>query len=304
MRAPLRAALTTLVIAACDPSIISTTEAGRPPDPLPGADAGPGVDRGPIPTCADGELSCNPDQTMVEQCMAGSWKPVKTCQPEAELCQKGACTACGRFKFTVETMQACSLSLLPGFEVDAESFITVGGQRHRVFAMSRWGKGHIVAWCDTTTIPQLLAAFKTTDYLGQTTSPRVASFGYENLCRPGALSGINLPTSITYLGNSLPEHYWGDPKALARDWDVIIHCGYGMTRPRDWSPLLVPFVEQEGKGLLAAMDYESSFITKADFDRMNVVTARSGIQFNPLNLPWAPASTEVVLDCVPDTVIK
>lgn len=301
MRATLAVLLVVPSMAGCDPAITSRAEGGLAPRPPAVADGGLGE---PIGRCTTGQRACNADQTAVESCVDGAWQPAQLCQPGKELCREGACGPCGSFQFSIETKQACSLSVLPGFRLDAESFITIGDQRHRVFGMTRWGKGHLVAWCDATTLSELLKAFPTAEYLGQRIAPRVASFGYRYLCQPGALSDIRLPASITYLGESIPEQYRGDPKSLARDWDVIIECGYGMSEPRDWAPLLVPFVTQEGKGLLAVMDYQSNFLTKDDFDRMNLVTASAGVQFNPLSLPWAPSSTEVVLDCVPDTVIK
>jgi len=33
---------------------------------------------------------------------------------------------------------------------------------------------------------------------------------------------------------------------------------------------------------------------------MSAITAPSGIVFDPLNLPWSPASAAVTLECVPD----
>jgi len=298
MKSPLVVVALALGGLACDPAITGHGDSALAPEPPPVTDGGIRAI-----SCTDGQRSCNAAQTGIEECRAGAWTPVEMCQAGQQLCQQGTCTACGKFQFTIATMQACSLSVLPGFRVDAESFIEVGGQQHRVFAMTRWGKGHLVAWCDSTTLPELLGAFATTAYLGQSASPRVASFGYRYLCQPGALANIKLPASITYLGEAIPDRYLGDPKALARDWDVIIECGYGMSMPRDWAALLVPFVTQEGKGLLAAMDYEGA-VTREEFDRMNLVTAGAGVAFNPLNLPWAPASTEVVLDCVPDTLIR
>ena len=45
--------------------------------------------------------------------------------------------ACGKLEFTIDTQQSCAISILPGFSVDGEGFISVGGQNHRVFAMDR-----------------------------------------------------------------------------------------------------------------------------------------------------------------------
>jgi hypothetical protein len=45
-----------------------------------------------------------------------------------------------------------------------------------------------------------------------------------------------------------------------------------MSMPGDWAAVLVPFVAQEGKGLLAAMDYEGG-VTREEFESTNLVTA-------------------------------
>jgi hypothetical protein len=196
-------------------------------------------------------------------------------------------------------MQSCAIEILPGFVMDGEGFIEIQGQPHRVFAIDRWGSGHVVAWCDATTLPDLLAAFNVVGYLGQVANPRVASFGDDYLCRPGGIPGHPLPDTIEYQGLDLPAQYQGDPAALAADWDVIILCGFRMPWSYDWVAEIGAFVTNYGKGFLAVMEYESlAFDT--DFQNMSDITSPAGIVFQPLNLDWAPASAEVSLDCVPD----
>jgi hypothetical protein len=144
----------------------------------------------------------------------------------------------------------------------------------------------------------LLAAFDVLGYLGQVASPKVASFGDTYLCNPG--SGISqLPNTITYLGTDLPVQYVGDPAKLAADWDVILFCGFRIPWTHAWDSELQSFVADHGKGLLAIMDYEG-IVKVNDFNMMTAITDGGGIKFEPLNLPWAAASTNVVLDCVPD----
>ncbi len=206
---------------------------------------------------------------------------------------------CGALSFTIDTQQSCSLGLQPGADLDGEGFISLGGQQHRVFALDRWGKGHIIAWCDATTLPELLMAFDVTGYLGGVAQPRVASFGDNYLCKPGALSSHPLPKTIAYQGEDLPAKYQGNSAALAQDFDVVIFCGFRQGWPNPWITELGEFVAIHGKGLLAVMDYEG-IVTAQDFANMSAITKPSGIVFNPLNLAWAPSSINVALECVPD----
>jgi hypothetical protein len=216
--------------------------------------------------------------------------------PPRRACDDAQACGCSPVSFTIDTKQSCSLSVLPGYTVDAEGFITIAGENHRVFAMNRWGAGHIIGWGDTTTLIPLLGAFEVARYLGQTDTPRVASMGYAYLCDYGASTG---KVPATYLGLSLPEQYVATAGALARDWDVLIFCGYGVSWDPAWRAPIQEFVSTYGKGLLAAMDYEGA-VTANDFASMSEITSPSGIVFNALNLPWAPTSTTVALDCVRD----
>jgi hypothetical protein len=248
--------------------------------------------------CSAGAARCTEDLRSVVQCRDGGWWPAGACS-DLQICRAGACKACQQVRATIETKASCSISVLPGFTLDGEGFLVAGG-KHRVLAMDRWGKGHVLAWCDSTELRQLLGAFKVTQYLGQTAAPRVAVFG--NTWCETAL-GPELP----YLGKTLPRSYLSDPEALARDFDVLVFCGYGQSGPRgvDHAPALVPFVEKLGKGLLVAMDYKnppsgSGPIEQVDFDQMNALLQPSGIQFDGVYLDWGPAP--IALDCVPDLV--
>jgi len=206
---------------------------------------------------------------------------------------------CGKLEFTIATQQSCAITVLPGFDLDGEGFISLSGQQHRVFAMDRWGAGHVVAWCDGTTLPQLLAAFDVAGYLAQKPSPKVASFGDDYLCKPGGIAANPVPGWVTYLGKDLPAQYKGNAALLAQDWDAMIFCGFRVPWTTDWTSELSEFVGQHGRGLLAVMEYES-LAKNLDFTNMSKITAPAGIQFSPLNLPWAPSSTSVSIECVPD----
>lgn len=278
------------------------------------ATACPTVDHG-FPTCSGGICGftcvpthddCNADPSDGCEVVLGSdlqncgtCGNVCTAGPgETPMCAGGVCDICPSIQFSIDTKQACAISVLPGFTLDAEAFIQVGGTDHRVLAMDRWGDGHVIAWCDSTTTYALLNAFDALGYLGQTQTPKVASFGDTYLCTPG--NGIsNLPASITYLGTDLPASYQGNAAQLAADYDVLLFCGFRIPWSYDWSAEIEAFVTVHGKGFLAAMDYEG-VVQQTDFQNMTKITDGAGIVFEPLNLPWAPASTNVVLDCVPD----
>jgi hypothetical protein len=104
---------------------------------------------------------------------------------------------------------------------------------------------------------------------------------------------------VQYLGLNLPAQYQGNAAGLAADFDVVIFCGFRMGWPYDWSAEIGEFVSQHGKGFLAAMDYEG-VVEPDDFTNMTQITGQAGIVFEPLNLAWAPSSTSVSIECVPD----
>jgi hypothetical protein len=49
-----------------------------------------------------------------------------------------------------------------------------------------------------------------------------------------------------------------DPGALARDWDVLIFCGYGFSWNPGWRAPIRDFVSTYGKEFPAVMDYEGA----------------------------------------------
>ena len=81
--------------------------------------------------------------------------------------------------------------------------------------------------------------------------------------------------------------------------DVVVLCGFRIPWETDWTAELGSFVADHGKGLLISMEYEG-LAQPTDFENASALLAPTGIQFNPLNLEWAPADTSIELDCVPD----
>jgi hypothetical protein len=207
---------------------------------------------------------------------------------------------CSALQLKIDTLETCALSISPGFTVDGEGFITVSGEKKGIVALTRAGAGHVVAWCDATTLGKLLAAFDARAYLGKTKTARVASIGDTHLCKEG-VPGWPLPSYLSYQGQELPEKYRGNAAQLAADWDAIVFCGFRIPWSYDATQELDAFVTKYGKGLLAVMDYQGAgVVTKADFGDMNKVTAAFGISFDPLDLPGGNATLDAKLDCVPD----
>ena len=204
---------------------------------------------------------------------------------------------CNGIKIQIATQQSCAMTILQGFTMDGEGFITVNNVKERVFAMDRYGMGHIIGWCDSTTMPQLLQSFDVRGYLGQKQSAKVASFGDNFLCNPAMYT--QLPMWMEYQGQDLPAKYKGNAALLAQDWDAIVFCGFRIPWATDWTSEIDAFVSQYGKGFLGAMDYEG-VVMMNDFTNMTKITKAAGIQFDPLNLPWSPATLNASLDCVPD----
>jgi hypothetical protein len=216
---------------------------------------------------------------------------------DGEALVDGSCALCSGIKVTVQTQASCSMSIKPGFVMDGEGFIKVGTTDHRVFAIDRWGKGHVIAWCDATTNKDLVAAFDARGYLAQKPNPKLAAFGYGILCQPPYL-----PADFTYLGANLPTTYQNDAAKLATDYDAIAFCGIGLTWSWDWTQVLVDYVSVHGKGLFLSMDYfgPPGVATATDFQKMNGIAGAAGIEFDQVKLDWAAATLDFKVDCIPD----
>jgi hypothetical protein len=212
----------------------------------------------------------------------------------------GSACQCGSVDFTVATRASCSIGLVAGAKLDGEAFIDTGGGPQRVFAMNRWGKGHVIAWCDSSTTAGMMEAFNAVGYLAQTSKPRVASFGNLPTCKPGELTPTSMPMDVTYLGAELPAKYTGDASALAADWDAIVFCGFHTVWDPGIAALIQRYVAELGRGYLAVMDYHGFDITSTDFVNMTAISRPAGFVFNPVTLDWADLTASIKLDCVPD----
>jgi hypothetical protein len=219
--------------------------------------------------------------------------------------------SCGPLKMPLSTRFACGISLTDCAPVDAEGFVTVQvcprclvedscdgapfGQ-HRVFAMSRLGAGHVIGWCDTTSLVELIGSFDAYGYLGRSSAPRVASIG-RFPCEPNSQSPV---PSASYLGATLPAKY-KDAAALAADWDVLIACGTDWDLTNSFVSIVGPFVREYGRGLLAVSDYvcaDESKPLEPAFGQMNAIIVDAGFIFEPVNL--GNGSGDVDLPCVAD----
>jgi hypothetical protein len=226
----------------------------------------------------------------------------------ADDCEKGApgCE-CESVIFSVGTRASCDMQLLPDVEVDGTGFLHVSDGDHMIFAMNRWGSGHVIGWCDSDSAVQMINSFPGWDYLAQTESPRIAAMGSH--------WGCELNVSYPFWANQMPEEYVGNPEKLAEDWDVIMLCGFhvgvdpdGVTTPvnreegwpDDWKPTLTSFVKDYGKGLFVVMDYFGTVVKDYDLTHVNDIVGDAGFEFLPHELEWGDASASVALECVPD----
>jgi hypothetical protein len=226
------------------------------------------------------------------------------CDPADDSC------TCPVFDFNIETRQSCAITLDPvtgadTLPVDAESFIEIMDTPFRVFALDRWGDGHIVAWCDGTTLDELVKQFPLFQYLAQNEQPRIASIGYDFFCGPSHVyngEDYGFPEDeVSYLGTALPAEYLDDPERLAADYDGLLVCGNGVDWSVDFSATVRDFVTLQGRGVALVGEYASNGIDNGEeYLGLDGYALGSGITFEAVSLPWAPSSTEVVLDCVQD----
>lgn len=223
------------------------------------------------------------------------------------VCMDGQCVPqgeCGRLMLSLETYASCSLDVAMDQELDGEGFIDAAGEQQRVLALDRWGTGHVIAWCDSSTLSTLVEGVNVRHYLGRSNTARVASFGDDFMCNPGSSSAYPLPAYVTYLGLGLPAEYRDDAAALAADWDAIIYCGYRAEWDDAWVPTLQAFVAEHGGGLLASLDYAGVDVTPPDFAHANALIAPTGLTF--LEVVNYAATAAVTVDgerCVPDLVV-
>jgi hypothetical protein len=215
--------------------------------------------------------------------------------------------SCGPLRLHLATQAACEIARTGC--LDAEGFVSVqvckgctGNNRcgkepvdvHRVFAMGRFGTGHVIGWCDTTSLVSLLGSFDAIGYLGRGATPRVASIG-QYPCGP---EGASLLSGARYLGAALPESY-ADGSALATDWDVLIACGARSDFGPRFETTVLSFVRDRGKGFLAVADYVCPGAAPPPaFAQMNAVTTGAGFVLLAENLGDGPG--EVDVSCVAD----
>jgi hypothetical protein len=216
--------------------------------------------------------------------------------------------ACGPLSFHLGLEEACTISLIDCAPIDAEGFAmavpwdcalegypTGPWSSYRVFAMNRMGRGHVLGFCDSTVLTELVVKMDAFGYLGQTAFPRVASLGGGYPCGDGGIDGV------TFLGETLPAKY-GDAAALAADWDAIVLCGANESFAKldpAWAPLLVSFVRDLGRGLLAALDYTcSGKAHHPNFEIMNSIVSQAGFTFDIDDIYTGHLSVD--LPCVTD----
>jgi hypothetical protein len=286
------------------------TGAGNDPDGTSGVAAGAGSNVSTGMPWQDGTEECTAEEREAACAGIACGVAAATCRgscgacAESESCVDGQCEPrdCGRLEIALDTFASCALDVASGVEIDGEGFIEADGRQHRVFALDRWGTGHFIAWCDLSTLVDVVAAVNARRYLGRSDTARVASFGDDVMCDPASTSAYPLPPWVTYLGLGLPVEYRGDAAALAADWDAIIYCGSRAEWDDAWVATLQAFVSEHGGGLLAALDYAGFDITPLDFAHMNSIIAPTGVSFLEVVNYAATAALSVTDECVPDFV--
>lgn len=217
--------------------------------------------------------------------------------------------SCGPLAFRIETEAACAIDLAAGASLDAEGFMTANAREcdpcgpdpgcvnatkthcNRIFTMNRFGAGHIIGWCDSTTLDRLIAELDALTYLARTNTPRVALVGAGYPCP-------NADEWGEYLGETLPDDAL-DPASLAAEWDVVIACGALSGADGVWQATLQSYVRDYGGGLLVVEDYKlACAANQASLVALNALTEPAGFLFMPIDLEWAPI--EVELPCVAD----
>jgi hypothetical protein len=281
-------ASTAFVVAACGPKPLQ--------DPPGGNDAA-------LPGSADGGPIGPPPSLTRDPTCAGV---------VAEEAAPG--TSCGALRLHLGTQASCSITLadcrraLDGEAFQAGTCPDPGGiapvcldpekrviSAYRILAMNRSGHGHVVGWCDSTTLTALLRQVDLARYLGRSDTPRVAALGGGYPCT-GELLREAIP-DVTIFGPELPAEYLRQPDALARDWDALITCPLRGSTLDGWVETLRPFVETHGKGVLIATDY-STQVDTPPFDTANAITGPAGFVFEAVNLGYSTVDAE--LTCVPD----
>jgi hypothetical protein len=225
-----------------------------------------------------------------------------------------AAGACAPLAFMQATAASCALSNPDCVPVDLEGLqadscmgggglpCDAGSDRWEVFALTRYGRGHLAAWCDGTSLTRLLSSIPLEAYLGQSASPRVATLG-------GFPCGVGMDAPPgTYLGTALPAQYLGHPEQLAADWDALVlcawpedgadHTGYPNV-PIEWAPTLRAYVHDHAKGLLVSSDYANPPASPPDlFDALNAITRPAGVVFDIADIGWSDTTVDAA--CVPD----
>jgi hypothetical protein len=218
--------------------------------------------------------------------------------------------SCSPLQLDFPVQAACEIARPDCAPVDAEGFASlpacpicfdeeacrdVPREPHRVLVLNRLGAGHVIGWCDSTTLIGLMNALRAAAYLGQSAAPRVASVG-KYPC--DGVSDAAIP-GVTYLGPALPAELADDPAVLAASFDVLVACGARADFGDAFAPTVLSFVRDHGRGLLAVFDYVCPNVDPAPaLDQLNAVVGHAGFVFEAPLLGWGSGSIEAA--CVAD----
>lgn len=164
---------------------------------------------------------------------------------------------CKQRSFDQSTYASCSVRAECD-HLSGEGYVCYSdGGCARVLALRDFGRGRVLAYGDSTSLGDLFTRQNLPAVLSAKAAPRIASFGDTFICRE-SIGYPPLPDGVRYLGMQLPAT-WPDGRALARDWDVLVWCGWRNDGP-DAGPAPGLFAEyvSEGGGLIAVFDYQDA----------------------------------------------
>jgi hypothetical protein len=201
------------------------------------------------------------------------------------------------------TRQSCEIALDPSVMPLGEAYISSGGMPRRILVQQRWGEGHLLSFCDMTSVWELAYRADLPALLGQP-GGRVGSMGYDTLCgpwrEPPVSSDVPIPDlPIEFLGTPPPESL-NDPVRLAERVDVVFLCGRIVFLWLDhWIDTLRRFVTEQGKAILVAMDYvgTGTIDHREDYPFVNELVRPAGVEFVETSIPWSVAEASGTLLC-------
>ena len=165
--------------------------------------------------------------------------------------------------------------------------------------MNRWGRGHVLAFCDRTTLAELLEHGDIRRYLTSSGAlPRIATVGDGYPCVASDDDSRTISPATHLRGDGLAALI-ADPARASEEWDLIVICADSVPEPPvdEILPLLERFVRDDGGGLAVVADY-LLYLGAERAERLSRLIEPAGFRFVSMALP--DATFDLDLPCVPD----